>query len=162
MSGLGDPQPEVRYVVKDSGKRQEFDSGMTRDIEEGKLDWWRLFDGVMPRRLVEHLTKGAVKYPDVEPGVANWTQANSPEEVQRFRSSAARHFAQWMAGETDEDHAAGIIFNVNGAETTEEKLMEEMPEVDWQLAIADTDFDQEWDDGGQEWYFDYFSFVKRQ
>lgn len=118
------PGGPLEYVVKDSGERQEFASGMIRDTEEGKPDWWRLFDGVMPQRLVEHLTKGAVKYPDIAPGVPNWTQANSPEEVQRFKGSAARHFAQWLAGETDEDHAAGIVFNVNGAETTKAKIIE--------------------------------------
>lgn len=109
------------YVVKDSGERKQFASGMMRDTTSGKLDWWRLLVGPMARRLVAHVTKGAAKYPDVAPGVPNWTLAAGPEEYQRFKDSAFRHFVQWMNGERDEDHAAAVIFNINGAEYVYEK-----------------------------------------
>lgn len=104
------------FEIKDSGQRQQFDSGMVRDTTEGKIDYHRVFDGPMLERWAVHLTKGATKYPDVRPGVANWTLADGPAELARFKASALRHFVQWFRGDTDEDHAAAIMFNVNGAE----------------------------------------------
>lgn len=99
------------FVVKDSGKRQEFTSGMVRDVTEGKTDYTLVFDGPMLERWAEHLTKGAVKYE-----ARNWLKASGAAELTRFRESAARHFVQWMKGDVDEDHAAGCYFNINGYE----------------------------------------------
>ena len=112
------------FIVKDSGKRQEFESGMVRDTTEGKADWTRLLSGPMLKRWQAHLEKGAVKYPDISPGVANWTLAETPEEYHRYRVSAMRHFMQWLDGEVDEDHAAAVFFNLNGAESVKEKMNE--------------------------------------
>jgi hypothetical protein len=115
---VGDEQ----FVIKDSGERKQFASGMVRDVTTGKLQWHRIFDGPMVERWAAHLTKGATKYPDVKPGTANWTLAAGDEELQRFKESALRHFMQWYRGETDEDHAAAVFFNVNGAEYVKAKL----------------------------------------
>jgi hypothetical protein len=104
------------FAIKDSGERQQFASGMVRDTQGGKTDYWRALDGPMFERWAEHLTKGAVKYPDVAPLVPNWTLAEGAEEIARFKASALRHFLQWFRGETDEDHAAAVFFNINGAE----------------------------------------------
>jgi hypothetical protein len=109
------------FTIKDSGKRQEFASGMVRDSAE-KTEYTRVLDGPMLRRWAEHLTKGAKKYPDVSPGVANWTLANSEAELRRFRESAFRHFPQWMNGDEDEDHAASVVFNLNGHEFVKDKI----------------------------------------
>lgn len=111
----------IEFITKDSGKRKEFESGMVRDIDTNKVGWHKIADGPMLRRWAELLTRGAVKYPDPSPGIANWTLANGPEEYARFRASAFRHFMQWYFGETDEDHAAAVFFNINGAEYTKEK-----------------------------------------
>ena len=111
------------FTVKDSGERKKFDSGMVRDTVAGKVDWWRVFIGPILERLAIHVTKGAVKYPDVKPGVPNWTLASGPEELQRFRESACRHFVQWLHGDMDEDHAAAVVFNINGAEYVKDKLL---------------------------------------
>lgn len=116
------PQDDRGFTVKDSGQRQEFAGGMVRDTTEGKTHWHRVADGPMLRRWAEHLTKGADKYPDVEPGKPNWTLANGEEEYQRFKQSAFRHFFQWYIGNRDEDHAAAVLFNINGAEYVREKL----------------------------------------
>jgi hypothetical protein len=116
---------EVRgssFIVRDSGKRQQFEGGMMRDTQEGKLDIWRVFVGPLVERLADHLTKGAAKYPDVTPGVPNWTLAAGEEEMQRFKASAARHFWQWFRGDVDEDHFAAVAFNMNGYEALKEKL----------------------------------------
>jgi hypothetical protein len=50
------------FVVKDSGAREEFDSGMVRDTEDGKPDFTLIRKGPMFRRWAEHMTKGAKKY----------------------------------------------------------------------------------------------------
>jgi hypothetical protein len=107
---------DTPFMVKDSGERQQFASGMVRDTSAGKAEVIRVFDGPMFDRWAEHLTKGAAKYPDPAPGVANWTLADGPAELARFKASAARHFRQWLRGDLDEDHAAAVFFNVNGAE----------------------------------------------
>ncbi|SRR5260221_13269654 len=104
------------FVVKDSGKRETFASGMTRDTTESKVNYLAVLDGPMLDRWAEHLTKGKVKYPDVRPGTANWTLANGPAEYHRFRESAFRHLCKWLKGDRDEDHAAAVFFNINGAE----------------------------------------------
>jgi hypothetical protein len=109
------------FVIKDSGKREVFSGGMVRDTTEGKIDWWRVRIGPMLRRWAVHLTKGNDKYPDVKPMTPNWTLAEGEAEMLRFKASADRHFAQWFNGDTDEDHAAAVIFNINGYEYVKEK-----------------------------------------
>ncbi len=101
----------MSFAVKDSGQRQQFESGMVRDVTEGKTDYSLTLDGPMFERWAVHLTKGAAKYDK-----RNWMQAQGAEELDRFRESAFRHFLQWYRGETDEDHAAAVFFNINGAE----------------------------------------------
>lgn len=99
------------FIVKDSGKRETFASGMVRDTQEGKLDYTLILDGPMFDRWAEHLTKGAVKYE-----ARNWMKARGEAEYERFRASAIRHLRQWLRGDRDEDHAAAVYFNINGAE----------------------------------------------
>jgi hypothetical protein len=86
---------------------------MVRDTAEGKLNYLAVMDGPMYDRWAAHLTKGKIKYPDVAPGVANWTLAEGIEELQRAKESLARHYRQYVRGDMDEDHAAGIFFNIN-------------------------------------------------
>lgn len=116
-----------QWKTKDSGERTNFASGMTRDTSTGKINYRRLLDGPMLERWAGLLARGAEKYPDVKPGVANWTLANSVEELRRFEESAFRHFIQWIRGDRDEDHAAAVIFNINGAEYVRAKLAAEKP-----------------------------------
>ena len=105
------------YTIKDSGKRQEFASGMRRDTQDGKVLYHLVASGPMLARWAKHLTGGAKKYSE-----DNWMQASGDEELARFRSSAFRHFMQWYYGDTDEDHAAAVYFNINGAEYTKERI----------------------------------------
>lgn len=107
------------FVIKDSGERIQFASGMQRDVTEDKINWSLVADGPMLKRYAIHLTNGAKKY-----AVRNWMQANGQEELDRFRESAFRHFMQWYFGDTDEDHAAAIVFNINGALYCTERLTE--------------------------------------
>jgi len=110
------------FVVKDSGKRQTFASGMVRDTQENKIDFTRVLDGPMFDRWAAHLTKGETKYPDIAPGVPNWLLADGEAELIRFKKSAFRHFRQWFRGDFDEDHASACFFNINGYEYVKEKM----------------------------------------
>lgn len=105
------------FVVKDSGERKQFASGMVRDVDANKVFWSLIASGPMLRRWAEHLTAGANKY-----ARDNWMLAEGNEELVRFRESAFRHFIQWYYGEMDEDHGAAVFFNINGAEFVREKL----------------------------------------
>lgn len=112
-----------KFVTKDSGKREQFDSGMQRDTQEGKARWDLLFPQDVPyneqflTRVAELLARGAEKY-----DARNWEQAAGEVELDRFKSSALRHMMQWAAGDTDEDHASAVVFNLLGAETLRWKM----------------------------------------
>jgi hypothetical protein len=105
------------FAVKDSGERMEFDSGMVRDTSEDKTDFGLIYDGPMLNRWAIHLSKGAKKY-----APRNWMLASGVAEYIRFKASAARHFYQWFVGARDEDHAAAVFFNINGAEYVQAKM----------------------------------------
>ena len=106
-----------KYETKDSGQRQNYASGMRRDLETGKPNFYLVLSPKLQyheqllTRWAELMTRGAEKY-----GIRNWELANSEEERERFKSSAFRHFMQWLCGEDDEDHAAAVLFNINAAE----------------------------------------------
>jgi len=119
-----DDNEEVKlaFIIKDSGTREEFPSGMVRDVGGDKPRYNRCLEGPMFQRWCEHLHKGAKKYPDVKVGVANWTLAAGEEELQRFKESALSHMIDWLEGKMDEDHAAGVFFNINGAEFVKEVI----------------------------------------
>jgi hypothetical protein len=106
--------------VKDSGERAKFESGMVRDTSTNKVDYSLILDGPMFKRWAQHLTNGAVKY-----AKRNWMKASGDPELDRFRESALRHFIQWYYGETDEDHASAVYFNINGAEFVKERMQSE-------------------------------------
>jgi hypothetical protein len=107
----------TKFTTKDSGKREEYESGMRRDTQEGKPDFSLIMAEKMPyseqllTRWADLMTRGADKY-----GARNWEKACSEEELARFKASAFRHFMQWMNGETDEDHASAVLFNINAHE----------------------------------------------
>jgi hypothetical protein len=127
--GLGNAKP---FQIKDSGKRAEFASGMVRDLNEGKQRPDLVRDGPMLQRWITLMTNGAKKY-----AARNWMKAEGDAEFQRFLESADRHFNIWFTwrmygvniedinNPTDtplaEDHAAAVIFNINGAEYLKDK-----------------------------------------
>lgn len=107
-----------KFKTKDSGKRKEFKSGMVRDTQEDKPRYDLVYLPMLTR-LAELHNRGAKKY-----GERNWEKAHTEEELVRFKSSAFRHMVQWLSGEVDEDHAAAVLFNINGAEMVKDKLNE--------------------------------------
>lgn len=108
------------FVTKDSGERQEFSTGMKRDVQTDKPRYDLIGSGWdLIKRWAELVGRGAVKY-----GELNFEKAATEEEMNRFKSSAMRHMVQWFRGETDEDHAAAVCFNLAGAEMVTKKLKE--------------------------------------
>ena len=121
------------FMIKDSGKREEFTSGMVRDIASDKMRPDLIKDGPMYLRWVMHLTRGAIKY-----NARNWMKANGPEEYDRFLESLDRHYTIYYVYRRyginiedpenptkeplKEDHAAAIYFNLNGIEYMKELI----------------------------------------
>lgn len=108
-----------KFVVKDSGVREEYASGMRRDTQEGKPDYTLIHIPFLTR-LAVHLGKGAIKY-----GENNWQLANSLSELRRFQKSAFRHLIQWLMDERDEDHMAAVCFNLMAAEYVKDRIESE-------------------------------------
>jgi len=91
------------YVLRDSGQREYFSSGMARDIRNGK----GRFDLISPIalwRLAQVYEKGAAKY-----SPRNWEKGTA---FSRFIDSALRHIVQYMRGMRDEDHLAQAAWNL--------------------------------------------------
>ena len=99
-----------KYTTKDSGKRQDYDSGMKRDTQDDKPRFDLCYQPMI-KRWAELMDRGATKY-----GENNWQLANSEAELKRFKASAYRHFFQYINGDVDEDHAAAVFFNISAIE----------------------------------------------
>lgn len=92
-----------KYVVKDSGERQQFNTGAQRDIQVGK-GRFDLISPIMLRRLAVLMEKGSLKY-----GARNWEKGMP---TSRFLDSASRHINNYREGLRDEDHVIQAIFNL--------------------------------------------------
>lgn len=110
-----DPQFDEPELVELS------ESGILRTATQGKVDYLLVRDGPLFRRWATHISNWATR----RGGKRNWMKASTMEDYERFRESAARHFEQWIEGLTDEDHAAAICFNINGAEYVKDRLYRE-------------------------------------
>jgi hypothetical protein len=105
------------FETKDSGERQQWASGMQRDVQTGKprfaLIWTKRqpYDEQMLTRYAKHLARGAEKYED-----RNWEEGAGEEELEYAKESLLRHVTQLISGERDEDHAAAVWFNAQAIE----------------------------------------------
>ena len=99
--------------VKDSGQREEFDTGSRRDTEEGKFRP-DLIPEYLKTRLGQHYTNGAAKYGD-----DNWKLG---QPIKRYKKSLDRHLAAFERGDTDEDHESAIIWNMISIMWTREAI----------------------------------------
>jgi hypothetical protein len=92
-----------RFTVKDSGERQQYESGAVRDtsVNKPRPD---LISPFFMERMGEHLRKGAIKY-------AEWNWAKGIPSS-RCYESAMRHLMQFAQGKVDEDHLAAAAFNI--------------------------------------------------
>ena len=91
-------------------------AGVNRSDPAGKPDY-TLVDLHMLERWATHMTAHIGSK-----GRNNWRYADTVDDLERFRASAWRHFVAWQRGETDEDHAAALFFNVAGAELVGHRL----------------------------------------
>jgi hypothetical protein len=100
-------------VIKDSGKRQEFETGARRDIQEGK----GRFD-LMPPWALEMVSKlyeaGCRKYGD-----RNWEKGIP---IGRYLDSGIRHTLKFMRGDEDEDHLVAACWNLLCCLDTRERI----------------------------------------
>lgn len=94
------------FITKDSGKRQDYPSGMRRDLQLNKPRYDLIYRPVL-KEWANLMARGAEKY-----GESNWMLANSVEELKRFKASGLRHMIQFLDGETDECHYAAVMFNL--------------------------------------------------
>ena len=89
---------------------RQFDTGAQRDTGDGKLRM-----SLMPQqelnRVLKRYLDGAVKY-----GENNWMKG-MPLSV--YYDCAHRHLEAWWSGESDEDHAAAVVWNMLCAMHTE-------------------------------------------
>lgn len=130
-----------QFELKDSGARQEFDTGARRDLQKGK-GRPDLISTIFKQRLAVVMEKGAEKYGD-----RNW-ELGIP--LSRFASSAMRHLDQAFDGQTDEDHLGQAAFNIMGLMHTQEMIsrgllpesLDDLPRpkkpADWPALIAAT------------------------
>ena len=99
--------------VKDSGERQEFDTGSRRDTREGK-GRFDLLPPIAIRRLAQHFENGSAKYGD-----RNWEKG---QPLSRYLDSSIRHLFSHLEGMRDEDHLAAAAWNIICMIHTEEMI----------------------------------------
>jgi hypothetical protein len=90
-------------ILKDSGRRQEFDTGAVRDCEQGK-GRFDLLPGHAIGLLAKHFEAGATKYGD-----RNWEKGIP---LHRYLDSATRHLMKFVGGERDEPHLVAAMWNI--------------------------------------------------
>lgn len=99
------------------------DSKILREVKDLKprfdllLPKDQKYENTLLYRFALHMSKGAKKYSS-----RNWEGAHTEEDLESFKSSAFRHFVQWMCDEKDEDHVGGILFNLMASEYVKDKL----------------------------------------
>lgn len=92
----------MSFTTKDSGKRQEFESGMVRDTQDGKPRY-DLIPVTSLKRLADLYARGAIKYDN-----NNWMKG---QPYSRAYASLFRHLIAWREGERSEDHLAAVAWN---------------------------------------------------
>lgn len=106
-----------KFITKDSGNRQEFETGMVRDTQDGKPRF-DLVPVESLRRLADLYARGAEKYSD-----NNWKKG---QPYSRAYASLFRHMIAWREGDRSEDHMAAVAWNAFAIMYYEEKK----PELD--------------------------------
>jgi Domain of unknown function (DUF5664) len=108
----------VDFITKDSGDREEFDTGSRRDTREGKGRYDLLPSGAI-KRIAQLYERGAEKYGD-----RNW-ELGQPRD--RFIDSMLRHGFAVSNGDVDEDHIAAVAWNAMAIIELDERLSKNDP-----------------------------------
>jgi hypothetical protein len=122
-------------AVKDSGQREEFDTGSKRDSRNGK-GRFDLLPFYAIQRLARVYENGSIKY-----GPSNWRLG---QPCSRYLDSALRHLMKAAAGWKDEDHFAQAMWNI--AAIIETQKMIELGSLDKSLDDL-TSFTPIWEEG---------------
>ena len=91
------------FEVKDSGEREQHDTGAQRDTQTGKPRP-DLMSPFAMERVGYVFARGAEKYDE-----NNWHKGMP---LSRYLASAERHLMQFKQGDTDEDHLAQAVWNL--------------------------------------------------
>ena len=112
-TAVAEAKSSRQVQMKDSGERQQFETGAVRDAaaDKPRID---LISPFAKRRLGHWLLLGAKKYAE-----RNW-EAGIP--ISRCIASLERHLAAYQAGENDEDHLAAVMCNAMFAIHNEEMV----------------------------------------
>lgn len=113
----------IAAPLHDSGTRQQFEGGGVRDTAEGKPRFDLLWPKDVPyeaqflTQVAQVLQQGAEKY---EP--RNWELFHTEEAREHAQGSLGRHYANYMAGSTDEPHLILMACNLLMLATIEWKI----------------------------------------
>jgi hypothetical protein len=109
--------------LQDSGARAQFAGGGVRDASEGKPRFDLLWPAHVPyedqflTQVAKVLEMGARKYAE-----RNWELFHTPDALDHAKASLGRHYANYMAGSTDEPHLALMACNLLFLSTIEWKI----------------------------------------
>lgn len=112
---MSDVRPIRFDAVRDSGKRQDFETGARRDTQDNKPRF-ALIPAEPLTRLAMHYTHGANKY-----GENNWTKGMP---MSRALESLERHVQAYKLGDVGEDHLAAVAWNAFALMWYEERMPE--------------------------------------
>lgn len=90
-------------MLKDSGERELFETGMVREPEMGRGQYI-LISPIALKALAIHMGRGAEKY-----APRNWEKGG---KLSRHLNSAMRHLQQVLEGDVSEDHLSAAVFNI--------------------------------------------------
>jgi hypothetical protein len=93
----------AEVIVKDSGKRQNFDSGSVRDTRDNKGRYDLLMCHAI-HLVARQLEEGAKKYAQ-----RNWELG---QPLSRYMDSALRHLFKHLEGHRDERHDVASAWNI--------------------------------------------------
>ena len=127
-------------------KTREFESGATRDSEEGKLDYAGALSPLVLRRYVEYMLSHNTMADGSIRSCDDWQQG---QPLGVYMRSAFRHFMAWWSWHRDplnlaktevEDALCAVIFNASGyLHELVKKRMRVGPH-----SLAGSEMDQQW------------------
>ena len=126
----------AKFITKDSGQRQEFETGAVRDVDDGKpkyeeipLSFLKELALLLPKhedarvdlvpvnaflRICDLYGRGSKKYFD-----RNWERGIP---LKRMFASILRHVFQYMEGDRSEDHLSAIGWGALGVMFFEQQI----------------------------------------
>lgn len=102
-------------MSKSNSKVRKFDTGATRDVDDGKLDFDGFLSPLPLEAFAQYMHKNRYQKDGTIRDGDNW-QHGIPRPV--YRKSAWRHFFAWWkkhrAGEDVTEEACALLFNIMG------------------------------------------------